>query len=83
MERLKLALEDLDEAIFALEDKVSFDAANRREGFDEDLKRRPQLILGGALDGGIGEFGFGADAEGRDRVGKGGGFRQGLIPEVT
>ena len=62
---------------------VGVDAANRREGFDEDLKRRPQLILGGALDGGIGEFGFGADAEGRDRVGKGGGFRQGLILEVT
>jgi len=31
MERLKEALEDLDEAIFALEDKISFDAANRRE----------------------------------------------------
>jgi hypothetical protein len=31
MERLKQALEDLDEAIFALEDKITFDAANRRE----------------------------------------------------
>jgi len=31
MERLKQALEDLDEAIFALEDKIALDAANRRE----------------------------------------------------
>ena len=31
MERLKQALEALDEAIFALEDKIGHDGANRRE----------------------------------------------------
>ncbi len=31
MEKLRQALEDLDEAIFALEDKVQADALNRRE----------------------------------------------------
>jgi len=31
MERLKQALEDLDEAIFALEDRVGLDATSRRE----------------------------------------------------
>jgi len=31
MERLRQALEDLDEAIFALEDKVALEATNRRE----------------------------------------------------
>ena len=31
MERLKQALEDLDEALFALEDRLSADAANRRD----------------------------------------------------
>lgn len=31
MERLKQALEDLDEAIFALEDRVVAETANRRE----------------------------------------------------
>jgi hypothetical protein len=40
MERLKQALEDLDEAIFALEDKVAFEAANRRE----TLKRQNEIF---------------------------------------
>jgi hypothetical protein len=40
MERLKHALEDLDEAIFALEDKISFDVANRRE----TLKRQTEIF---------------------------------------
>jgi hypothetical protein len=40
MERLKQALEDLDEAIFALEDKVTFDATNRRE----TLKRQNEIF---------------------------------------
>lgn len=40
MERLKQALEDLDEAIFALEDKVGFDATNRRE----TLKRQNEIF---------------------------------------
>ncbi len=31
MERLKQALEDLDEAIFVLEDKIGLDVLNRRE----------------------------------------------------
>jgi hypothetical protein len=31
MERLKQALEDLDEALFALEDKFALDTTNRRE----------------------------------------------------
>lgn len=31
MERLRQALEDLDEALFALEDKVGADAARQRE----------------------------------------------------
>ncbi len=31
MKRLMQAMEELDEAIFALEDKVSLDASNRRE----------------------------------------------------
>jgi hypothetical protein len=31
MEKLRQALEELDEAIFALEDKMALDAANRRE----------------------------------------------------
>jgi hypothetical protein len=31
MERLKQALEDLDEAIFALEDKLALDASHRRD----------------------------------------------------
>ncbi|MDD3371096.1 MAG: hypothetical protein PHE27_04640 [Alphaproteobacteria bacterium] len=36
MERLKQALENLDEALFALEDKLAFDTANRRQA----LKRQ-------------------------------------------
>lgn len=40
MERLKQALEDLDEAIFALEDKIAFEAANRRE----TLKRQNEIF---------------------------------------
>ncbi|MDR3448298.1 MAG: hypothetical protein P4M15_00850 [Alphaproteobacteria bacterium] len=39
MERLKQALEDLDEAIFALEDKVSLDAATQRDA----LKRQSEI----------------------------------------
>ncbi len=31
MERLKLALEDLDEAIFSLEDRLALDAAKQNE----------------------------------------------------
>jgi hypothetical protein len=31
MEKLKQALEDLDEAIFALEDRLALEAVNRRE----------------------------------------------------
>ena len=40
MERLRQALEDLDEAIFALEDKISFDATNRRE----TIKRQSDIF---------------------------------------
>jgi hypothetical protein len=40
MERLKQALEDLDEALFALEDKVAFDASNRRE----TIKRQNEIF---------------------------------------
>jgi len=40
MERLKQALEDLDEALFALEDKIAFDAANRRE----TLKKQNEIF---------------------------------------
>ena len=40
MERLKQALEDLDEAIFSLEDRLSFDAANRRE----TIKRQTEIF---------------------------------------
>ena len=43
MERLKQALEDLDEAIFALEDKISFEAANRRE----TIKRQSDIFKQG------------------------------------
>jgi len=43
MERLKQALEDLDEAIFALEDKVSLDAGNRRE----TIKRQNDIFKQG------------------------------------
>lgn len=32
MERLKQALEELDEALFTLEDRLAFEASNRREG---------------------------------------------------
>ena len=39
MERLKQALEDLDEAIFALEDKLALDATNRRD----TLKRQSDI----------------------------------------
>lgn len=44
MERLKQALEDLDEAIFALEDKVSFDAAQNRR---ETMKRQTEIFKQG------------------------------------
>lgn len=40
MERLKQALEELDEMIFALEDKFSFDADNRRE----TLRRQNEIF---------------------------------------
>ena len=40
MERLKQALEDLDEAIYALEDKISFEAVNRRE----TIKRQTEIF---------------------------------------
>lgn len=40
MERLKQALEDLDEAIFALEDKVALVAADR----SETLKRQNDIF---------------------------------------
>ncbi|MFA5041585.1 MAG: hypothetical protein WC464_08140 [Bdellovibrionales bacterium] len=40
MERLKEALEDLDEALFALEDRIAFDASNRRE----TLKRQTEIF---------------------------------------
>lgn len=43
MERLKQALEDLDEAIFTLEDKVSLDAVNRRE----TIKRQNDIFKQG------------------------------------
>ena len=43
MDRLRHALEELDEAIFALEDKVSLDAANRRE----TLKRQNDIFKQG------------------------------------
>jgi hypothetical protein len=39
MERLKQALEDLDEAIFVLEDKVFMDASARRDA----LKRQAEI----------------------------------------
>lgn len=37
MERLRQALEDLDEALFALEDKVGADAARQREATKRQL----------------------------------------------
>jgi hypothetical protein len=40
MERLKQALEELDEAIFALEDRMTFDVANRRES----LRRQNEVF---------------------------------------
>ncbi len=40
MERLKQALEDLDEAIFSLEDRVAQDGQNRRE----TLKRQNEIF---------------------------------------
>ena len=40
MERLKQALEDLDEAIYALEDRLSFDTVNRRE----TIKRQTEIF---------------------------------------
>jgi len=40
MERLKQALEELDEAIFSLEDKVVQDALNRRE----TMKRQNEIF---------------------------------------
>ncbi|MDD4616553.1 MAG: hypothetical protein PHW76_05480 [Alphaproteobacteria bacterium] len=43
MERLKQALEDLDEAIFMLEDKVAFDVANRRDA----LRRQNEVFKQG------------------------------------
>jgi hypothetical protein len=43
MERLKQALEDLDEAIFALEDRLSADSVNRRE----TLKRQSEIFKQG------------------------------------
>jgi hypothetical protein len=43
MERLKQALEELDEALFALEDKVVFDATNRRE----TLKKQNEIFKQG------------------------------------
>jgi hypothetical protein len=39
MERLKQALEDLDEAIFTLEDKIALDASQRRE----TVKRQSEI----------------------------------------
>ena len=39
MERLKQALEDLDEAIFVLEDNLSLDATRRRE----TVKRQAEI----------------------------------------
>ncbi|MFA4994956.1 MAG: hypothetical protein WC521_06610 [Bdellovibrionales bacterium] len=43
MERLKQALEELDEAIFVLEDRVLFDASNRRE----TLKKQNEIFKQG------------------------------------
>ena len=43
MERLKQALEDLDEAIFALEDRIAADGVNRREA----LKRQSEIFKQG------------------------------------
>ena len=43
MERLKQALEDLDEAIFVLEDKFTLEAANRRE----TIKRQTDIFKQG------------------------------------
>jgi len=40
MERLKQALEALDDALFALEDKVELEASNRRE----TLKRQNEIF---------------------------------------
>ncbi|MDE1900749.1 MAG: hypothetical protein KGI37_03765 [Alphaproteobacteria bacterium] len=40
MERLKQALEDLDEAIFALEDRVALDATQQREA----AKRQGEIV---------------------------------------
>lgn len=40
MERLKQALEDLDEAIFALEDRVALDATQQRE----TAKRQGEIV---------------------------------------
>ena len=40
MERLKQALEELDEALFTLEDRVGWDATNRRE----TLKRQNEIF---------------------------------------
>ncbi len=39
MERLRQALEDLDEAIFLLEDKIALDASHRRE----TVKRQAEI----------------------------------------
>ena len=40
MDRLKQALEDLDEALFALEDKFVLETANRRE----TIKRQTEIF---------------------------------------
>ena len=40
MERLRQALEALDEAIFTLEDKISHDGSNRRE----TIKRQSEIF---------------------------------------